>query len=132
MMQIDGEQHVLGRLASAVAQRLKDGENVNIFNADKVIVRGNPDSIMEEYRDRYEMGSRDHGPHFPKAPERIVKRTVRGMLPGGSDGREMLKRLKTYRGEPEDDAEIIDDARVEELRGSNYLTIGEISERLGA
>jgi len=132
-MIIDAENHVLGRLATQVVAELKEGNEVDIVNADRAIVKGNPDSTIEKYRTRYERGDRDHGPQYPKAPERIVRRAVRGMLPSNSEGREMLGRLNVHTGNPDSvDAEIIEDAREDELRGANYMTMQQISDNLGA
>jgi len=39
-MIIDGEGHVLGRLASVVSKKLLEGENVVILNSEKVLISG--------------------------------------------------------------------------------------------
>lgn len=131
-MIVDGQDHVLGRLATSVVEELKKGEEVDIFNADKIIVKGNPEKTVQNYRNKYQRGSRDHGPKYPKAAHRIVKRTIKGMLPNNKEGRKMLKKVKAYSTEPEEEPEHIDDAKIEDLRGSNFITVGEISEKLGA
>ncbi|MDY6770943.1 MAG: 50S ribosomal protein L13 [Candidatus Nanohaloarchaea archaeon] len=134
-MLIDAENHVLGRLSTHVVQRLKDGDEVDIVNADKAIVKGNPDSIVEKYRQKYELGDKDFGPRYPKAAEKIVRRTVQGMLPNGAEGREMLGNLKVYTGKPDrldGETETVEDAREETLQGSNYMTMQEIADNLGA
>lgn len=131
-MILDANNNVLGRLATRVVQALKDGEDVHIVNADNVIVKGRPEDIVSRYRAKYERGSIAHGPRFPKSPDRIVKRTVRGMLPRTKQGRDMLKRLRVYRNQPEqlDDAEPAG-AEVKSLKGSNFMRMVEISENLG-
>ncbi len=131
-MDIDGKNHVLGRLATSTVEELKKGEEVHIFNADKVIVKGSPEQTIETYRQKYNRGSRDHGPFFPKNPKKIVKRTIKGMLPKNKKGREMLKKVRTYVREPEGDTEVFQEALEEDLRGSNFITIKEISDQLGA
>ncbi len=92
---VDAERMVLGRLASEVSRRLKDGEDVHVVNSESAVVSGRPEEIYQRYREKREAGNRESGPFFPKAPERIVKRTVRGMLPDGSDGRQAFKRSRT-------------------------------------
>ncbi len=131
-MDIDGKNHVLGRLATSTVEELKKGKEVHIFNAEKVIVKGSPKQTVETYRQKYNRGSRDHGPYFPKNPRKIVKRTIKGMLPNNKKGRNMLKNVKTYAKEPEGDAKVFQEALEEDLRGSNFITIKEISDQLGA
>lgn len=130
-MIIDADGTVLGRMASTAAAALKDGEEVHIVNAEKAVVTGRPEDTYERYRGKRERGNRDHGPHYPKAPDRIVKRTIKGMLPKSNDGRDMGKRLRTYRGNPDDlDADDVDVKTVDDLAGSRYVTIEEISDHI--
>lgn len=128
---IDADGMILGRLATHVAQRLTDGDTVHVVNAERAVVTGRADAVYEDYRARRKRGSRDHGPNFPKAPDRIVKRTVRGMLPKNAEGREALKRLRTYRGNPQErEAAETDVKTVDDLAGSNAVTIEKISQNI--
>lgn len=55
---------------------------------------------METYHTRAELGS-DSGPYYPKRPDRIFKRAIRGMLPYKTeDGREALSNVRVYVGNP--------------------------------
>lgn len=130
-MKIDGSDHVLGRLSTSVVEALKDGEDVEIYNADRVIVTGRPDDIIQKYRGKYERGSKGEGPKFPKAADRMVRRTVRGMLPDSKQGRQMYERLQVYTTEPDGDAVEFEDDKVKSLKGGNFLRMGEISENMG-
>ncbi len=83
------------------------------------------------------MGTREFGPYFPKRPDRILKRTVRGMLPYKRlRGKEAMARLKIHVGIPSDlkDAEhiTIDDANMNRLSSNKYVRLGDISTYLGA
>lgn len=128
---IDAEGAILGRLASEIAARLKDGETVHVVNAERAVVSGDPEETYEKYRQKREAGSIESGPDFPKAPDRIVKRTVRGMLPNGADGREAFKRLRTYRGNPDGlETDDIDIKRAEALQGRNSVTVESISANI--
>ena len=40
----------LGRLGSVVAKRLLSGEEINIINAEKVMISGNRDTTLSKYR----------------------------------------------------------------------------------
>lgn len=130
-MKIDGSDHILGRLSTSVVEALKDGEDVEIYNADRIIVKGRPDDIIQKYRGKYERGSKGHGPKYPKAPDRMVRRTVRGMLPDSKQGRQMYERLQVYTSEPGDEATQFEDDKVRSLKGGNFLRMGEISENMG-
>ncbi len=134
---IDGEGLILGRLASEVAKKLlkeKDKE-IAIVNAERVIISGAKERIYKDYKERKDRGSREKGPFFPKMPDRIVKRTIRGMLPyKQARGREALSRLKVYLGIPEEyeksERKKVEYAKAERL-SRKYVTLGEVSEKLG-
>lgn len=133
---IDATDLVLGRLSSVVAKKLLDGEEVVIINAEKAVIMGKKERIFREYRKKREIGSSVKGPFFPRMPDRIIKRTVRGMLPkDNSRGRMALKRLKVYIGVPSNiEVKKTDkiDARAEGIAGTTYITVGELSEYMGA
>ena len=94
----NAEDKVLGRLASVVAKQLisatKAGEDtrVIIVNAEKAVVSGKRTSVISDYRKKYELNHARKGPFFPRMPDQILKRTVRGMLPNqkNSSGRAAL------------------------------------------
>ena len=97
---IDGEGLVLGRLASTVSKRLLDGEEITIINAEKIIISGNKDFIYAKYKQRVDRASisnpRDLGPKYPRRPDDIFRRTVRGMIPyRKAHGRAAYKKLKS-------------------------------------
>lgn len=98
---IDADGHILGRLASHVAKRLLQGEEITIINAEKALVSGRRRQVVAAYREARGRGSPGKGPHFPRPPDRILRRTVRGMLPyKRGRGREALGRLRVYLGTP--------------------------------
>jgi large subunit ribosomal protein L13 len=97
MIYIDAADLVLGRLASTVAKELLNGESVYVVNAEKAVIIGRPESTLKEYKEKRARGDPYHGPFFPRTPERIIKRTVRGMLPyKTARGSEALKRLRVF------------------------------------
>ncbi|MCL2549914.1 MAG: 50S ribosomal protein L13 [Methanimicrococcus sp.] len=137
MTVIDANGLILGRLASIAAKRLLNGEQINIINADLAVVSGNRYSIYADYRKSIETGRTEHGPYFPKRPERILKRTVRGMLPyKRQNGRAAMENLRVYCGVPPEfkDAKIetIEAADVTRLSSSKYVKLGDIGKNLGA
>lgn len=134
---IDGNGLILGRLASTVAKRLltEKEKEIVIVNAEGVVISGSKEQIFKEYKSRRDRGSPEKGPYYPKMPDRIVKRTIRGMLPYKQEkGREALSRLKVYLGVPEEyrtvERKRIDGAGAERLTRT-YVTLGKVSEKLG-
>jgi len=131
---IDAKDLVVGRLASHVAKRLLDGEEIHILNAEKAWVSGKRDAILGLYRWKKEVGFRRKGPFYPRTPDRMLKRSVRGMLDYNDkpSHRSAYRRLRTYVGIPKEfagsPAEVIEDAR---FRAHSGLTLGEISGYLG-
>lgn len=126
---------VLGRLASAAAQTILDGEELRIVNCEKAIVTGDRDDVLERYHDKYHRGTQRKGPFFPRVPDRLVKRTVRGMVPYDKPrGSEAFDRLRCYIGVPDEladaELEVPEDAKPKSV--SPHVEVGEISRHLGA
>jgi len=136
-MIVDATGLVLGRLASVTATLLLAGDEVKIVNAEKAIITGRRESIYEEYFACRDRGTKERGPYFPRRPEMILKRTVRGMLPYKlKRGRDAMSRLRVYVGVPND----LSDSHFEQpltakVKGevsANYIELGDLSKRLGA
>ena len=78
---IDATNGVVGRIASFAAKQALLGKDVNIVNCNKAILTGNQRSVIQEYYlTRKRGGSSLNGPFYPKQPQKMMKRTVRGML----------------------------------------------------
>jgi large subunit ribosomal protein L13 len=110
---VDADGAILGRLASKVAMVLMGktkptytphvdtGDYVVVVNAEKIKVTG----------EKAETKKYDYYTHFPgghkfvsfrdmlaKKPEKVIELAVRRMLPKTRLGRQMIKKLKVYRG----------------------------------
>lgn len=104
----DAKDKVLGRLASHVASTLlvtrREGSptKVIIINAEDAIVTGSKDRVLADYDRKYKLNHPRKGPFFPRMPDMILKRTVRGMLPyqKKSSGRQAFKDLRVMIGTP--------------------------------
>jgi len=134
---VNGEDLLLGRMASLVAKRALDGEAIAIVNAEKAVVSGSRARVLAIYERKRSRGSKEGGPFFPRRPDHIVKRTIRGMLPYKRQrGMEALKRVKVYVGMPHEFAgqemEILEEAHVDRLNGGRVVTLGSVSTFLGA
>ena len=138
MAVIDANGLILGRLASTVAKRLLSGdEEIHIVNAEKAVISGSRASTLRDYRETRERGATEFGPYFPKRPDRILKRTIRGMLPyKRARGRDAMSRLKVYVGVPYEfkdaDMTTIADADMKLLSSSKYIQLGEVSQKIGS
>jgi large subunit ribosomal protein L13 len=134
---IDADGLIMGRLASTVATKLLAGEEIDIINAEKAVISGSKYTTMREYDETLRRGKPEFGPFFPKRPDRILKRTVRGMLPyKRARGRDAMSRLKIYVGVPAEfegkESAKIAEANMDRLSSNKYLRLGDLSKKLGA
>jgi len=136
MMIIDAKDLILGRMSALAAKKALLGEEIRIVNAEQAVITGKPKEILTEYNRRRIMGPALIGPFFPRTPERLVKRVVRGMLPYKNPrGKEALARVKCYVGVPEEFKKekllTFDDMNVNNSP-AKFIRIKEISKQLGA
>jgi large subunit ribosomal protein L13 len=133
---VDASGLVLGRAASKIAKRLLGGESIIVVNAEKSVVTGSRQNVLAFYVANRARGSKRTGPHYPRYPDRIFRRTVRGMLPHlKTRGKEALDRLEVYIGVPPElgsaSRQSIDEAHpTPALRAP--ITLEEITRLLGA
>jgi len=134
---IDGTNAVLGRLGSVVAQRIMDGEEIVVINAEKIVVTGERDMVFVDYKARVDRGdtTKRKGPFYPRRADLLFKRSVRGMIPWTStSGREAYRRLHVFVGVPKQfadaETEKVEDA-MKKISGK-YTTLGAISKFLGS
>ena len=98
-MIVDAEGAILGRLATKIAKELLKGENITIINVEKIIITGNPDAIKKRFFEKRNKGDPKKGPFYPRQPDRLLKRVVRGMLPYKKEkGKKAFRRLKVFIG----------------------------------
>ncbi|MRH44867.1 50S ribosomal protein L13 [Aquibacillus halophilus] len=110
---VDAEGQTLGRLSSEIASILRGkhkptytphvdtGDHVIIINAEKIELTGNKLNDKMYYRHSGHPGglkSRNALEMRTKYPEQMMELTVKGMLPKGSLGRQMAKKLHVFRG----------------------------------
>ena len=110
---IDAQNLVLGRLATEIARRLRGkhkpeytphfdtGDYIIVINAEKLRVTGGKETKkMYHHHTGYPGGIKSirYDKLMEKAPEMILQSAVKGMLPKGPLGRDMLRKLKIYVG----------------------------------
>ena len=110
---VDAEGKTLGRLASEVANVLRGkkkpiytphidtGDYVIVVNAEKVVTTGKKlDQKIYYHHSEYVGGMKEATLRemMQKKPEFVITHAVKGMLPKGPLGRQMLKKLHVYAG----------------------------------
>lgn len=110
---VDATDMVLGRLASQVAAVLRGknkptftpnvdtGDHVIIINCDKVVLTGRKlEQKYYRYHTGYVGGLKEiqYSKLMQNKPEFAVYEAIRGMLPKSPIGRQMIKKLKVYKG----------------------------------
>ena len=110
---VDATDKTLGRLASEIARRLRGkhkpeytphidtGDYIVVVNAEKVRVTGAKSTDkMYHHHTGYPGGLKSYSFEklIERAPERVLQRAVKGMLPRNPLGRAMFKKLKVYSG----------------------------------
>jgi large subunit ribosomal protein L13 len=134
---IDASNKILGRLATRVAKDLLLGETIVIVNSEKAVITGPKARVLAMYKQRRERGIPTRGPFFPKRPDMILKRTIRGMLPYKQEkGDAALKRLTCYVSVPSEfegkEFAELKGADVSQSSSEKYVALATISKQLGA
>ena len=132
---VDATGLILGRMASIIAKRLLQGEAIIVVNAEKAVISGRRLSRVREAKAFLEVGHPRKGPFHPRSPDRIVRRTVRGMLPRRKPkGQQAYKRLRVLLSVPKGfeskELQTIPDAKAEKLR-CPYVSVGELARDIG-
>jgi len=132
---INADGLILGRMASVIAKRLLNDERIIIVNAEKTVLTGKRKSKVMEAKKFLEVGHPRMGPFHYRRPDRIVRRTVRGMLPYKQPkGKQAYRRLRAYIGVPDEfkdqKMETLKDAQARKLT-CPYFTLGEFAKEIG-
>ncbi len=110
---VDADGAMLGRMAAKIAPilmgkvkptytpHIDTGDYVIVVNAEKIRLSGRKAQVKE-----YDSYSRYPGGHkyvsfaemMARKPEKVVELAVRRMMPKSALGKQMLKKLKVYRG----------------------------------
>lgn len=110
---VDATGKSLGRLAAEVARVLRGkhkptftphvdtGDHVIVINAAKIELTGNKGEERIYWHSQYPGGLKfvTRASMQAKRPERLVERTIKGMLPHNRLGDQMYRKLKVYAGD---------------------------------
>ena len=110
---VDATGKTLGRLSTEIAHRLRGkhkpvytphvdtGDYIVVVNAEKIRVTGNKKTDKMYHHHTGYIGSLKSislEKLLEKAPERVLQTSVKGMLPRGPLGRQMLSKLRVFAG----------------------------------
>ena len=105
-MVFDAKDRVLGRMGSRVAKELLSGRQVAVVNAELAYMSGNKGTLVRKDRTRLNLQEKenpDHSPYWPRRPDMLVRRIIRGMLPYKKpSGKAAYRRLRVYSGIPKE------------------------------
>ena len=110
---VDAQNKTLGRLSTEIANRLRGkhkpiytphvdtGDYIVVVNASKIRVTGKKMTDKVYYRHTGYIGnlkSENLETMLEKYPEKVLMKSVRGMLPKSKLGRAMIKKLRVFSG----------------------------------
>ena len=110
---VDAQNKTLGRLSTEIASRLRGkhkpiytphvdtGDYIVVVNASKIRVTGNKMTDKVYYKHSGYIGnlkSENLETMLEKYPEKVLMKSVRGMLPKNKLGRAMIKKLRVFAG----------------------------------
>ena len=110
---VDAKGKTLGRLSTEIARRLRGkhkpiytphvdtGDYIVVINASGIKVTGNKMKDKMYYKHTGYIGnlkSMNLKTMMNKSPERVITKSVRGMLPKTKLGNAMIKKLKVFAG----------------------------------
>lgn len=131
-MIVDADGAILGRLAAKISKELMKGENIIVINSEKIIVSGNSKAVFRRFYEKRKRGDPHKGPFYPRYPDRMFKRAVRGMLPYKKErGKKAFRKLKVYIGNPDSlKGEKI--SKTSDDLSCKFVTLKQICKKLGA
>jgi len=154
---VDATNQILGRMASNIVKLMKNSMKAGkwpvifIVNSEKAVISGPRDRVVKGYHLLFTVKTKwnpeKQGIRRPRNPARIVKRTIRGMLPKNYLGRLMYKSILAYVGYPIGLQKFVNeevkafsnegvkttsfkDADVSRLKGK-YITVLELAKLMG-
>ena len=132
----DASNLIIGRLSSTVAKEVLLGETIAIVNCENAIITGSKKTIVSKFETFKNIGKPFHGPFTPKMPDRIIRRSIKRMLPHkASRGRAAFKRVMCYIGVPSEfegkNFETVSTANLSRLKSSKFMRVGDLAKLIG-
>lgn len=143
----DATDIIMGRMASKIANQLLKAhqsgkmDKVIIINVENAIISGGKERIVNDFKTRYALNHPRKGPFYPRMPDRIFKRSIRGMLPyqKKASGRSALKSIRCeigcpqhLKGELPENHISGDVSNIKKELPERFMRLGDISIAIGA
>lgn len=135
-MIIDAKDLVLGRFATIAAKAALNGEEVQIINCEQAIIVGKKENVFAKYKRKQDMGVPSKGPFLHRGADRIVRRTIRGMLPYKTErGKQAFHNVMCYVGVPFElegkETKTFDEINIKNSSNLKFVTVKEVSVKMG-
>ena len=129
---LDAEKAVMGRLCSFAAKKALQGSEVIIVNCKKAIIKGDKKDIIKKYKTIREKGGHSQkGPYYSRIPYKMLKRSIRGMLPDHRRGigKQALKKIRCFDEIPPEykDEKMIKSGKT---KPKKFIELEELSKKL--
>ncbi|MBI5228486.1 50S ribosomal protein L13 [Candidatus Micrarchaeota archaeon] len=136
MIVFDGTNAIVGRLSAHLVKLLLKGEEAVVVNAEKLVISGDPKKTIEKYAKRRTIqnkASPEESAKWPRRPDLLFKRIVRGMLPKKTRrGKDALKKLRVYLGVPKEcEGKAQQFTKTSKNLECDFITVGELCKNLG-
>ena len=135
MVVIDADGAVVGRLGARVAKLLLAGSQVEVINAEKAVMLGSMPAAKERFLSRRHQKNKrnpEESPHWPRTPNLLLRRIMRGMLPWSSQrGRDAYHRLKVSVGTPEKMGKPVKIKEASSESKHGFFTLAEFCKEIG-
>lgn len=137
MKVINGENLILGRVASYIAKEALLGQEISLVNCEKLVITGNKKRIIQDQLENLQKGDPYQGPFFLRQPDAYVKKVIKRMLPyKRTRGQQALKKVKCYISIPDQfkdsKIETLPKANVSKVPNLKYITVQELCQKMGA
>jgi large subunit ribosomal protein L13 len=129
---LDATGATLGRVASNAAKQALLGKQVAVINCTKALITGQKRMVITEYKQATLRGGHAlNGPNWIKrSPERLLKRTIRGMLSYKMGrGEAAFDRIKCYNQVPVEFASLKAHICARPLK-TKTMTLAELAKEL--
>ena len=132
-MIIDATDQIKGRLASYIAIKLLEGEEITVVNCDRIWISCDPKHVIDEYKKKFKLGSPRWGPFYPRTPATMMRRAVRGMLPYKKErGRAAFSKLLCFSKLPKElEGKDFINPQLKGLTTLKRIRLGSLCKRLG-
>lgn len=132
---IDAKDAIVGRLGAYVAKKVAENESVVIVNAEKAVFSGKAEYVAGIYAARRQMMDKanpEHSAKWPRRPDLLLKRIIRGMLPKRNARKKAaMGNLRIYMGMPSNVKDAKPFANTAAQLARAHVSLEEVCERLG-